>query len=77
MKTKKFGKKLVLNKKTVAHLDIGKLRAAKGGYIPLNTIETCSCETCGDLETCGGKSCLTFCITCVTGNPCIACVFEP
>ena len=73
MKTKKFAKKLALNKKTVAHLDAGMLRTAKGGNLTLATDITCSCETCEGMETCGGKSCLTFCITCVTDNPYVAC----
>ena len=75
MKTKKLGKKLVLNKKTIAHLGSGMLSAARGGFHPpYNTIfETCSCVTCGELPTCDGKTCMTICETCVSGDPCVAC----
>ena len=47
MKTKKFDKKLILNKKTVAHLGNSQLDAVKGGIIgnyvagPLKTLFTC------------------------------------
>ena len=50
MKSKKFDKKLVLNKKTVAHLNNEEMVAANGGIIlsPMPTCvwictETCSC----------------------------------
>jgi hypothetical protein len=54
MKTKKFGKRLGLNKKTIANLSDGQLGIVKGGMPTLNTnvtvctciIQTpCTCET--------------------------------
>lgn len=64
MKTKKFDKKLALNKKTIAHLDSVKLNAARGGIGGhlITTDQTC----CG--------TCISICETCVTGYPCQACV---
>jgi hypothetical protein len=44
MKTKRFGKKLVLNKKTIAHLENVRMNAVKGGIqvcITIPVIRTC------------------------------------
>ena len=49
MKTKKFNKKLVLNKKTIAHLSDDKLIKLKGG---MNTPPSSICGT-----QCGGWAC--------------------
>jgi hypothetical protein len=44
MKTKKFGKKLVLNKDTIANFSNEQLGNVKGGIPPLNTHDSvCSC----------------------------------
>ena len=44
MKTKKFEKKLLLNKKTISNLSNGQLSDVKGGVLTLNTYVTvCSC----------------------------------
>ncbi|UCH98352.1 MAG: class I lanthipeptide [Candidatus Aminicenantes bacterium] len=37
MKMKRFDKKLLLNKKTIAHLDNGEMEVVYGGYIPPKT----------------------------------------
>jgi hypothetical protein len=61
MKTKKFGKRLGLNKKTIANLSNGQLGNVKGGIDTLNTdvtvctciIQTpCTCETMYPRKTC-------------------------
>jgi len=61
MKTKKFGKRLGLNKKTIANLSDGQLGIVKGGMPTLNTnvtvctciIQTpCTCETMYPKNTC-------------------------
>jgi len=57
MKTKKFEKKLVLNKKTIAHLANGELNAAKGGDPGLETLQLITCR----------RTCI------ITGYPCIVC----
>ena len=54
MRTKKFSKKLMLNKKTVAHLDNNEMNAAHGGIHP-SLIGTC--------PTYGKASCPTICYT--------------
>ena len=66
MKTKHFVKKLVLNKKTIAHLDNGEMKAIEGGEhdppcksVPLLTCVSAfgwSCPTCPQ-----------------TGDPCLIC----
>ena len=71
MKTKTFDKKLVLNKKTIAHLGRGELHAVNGGgpTDPNTGFLTCfSCETCAGMPTCV-KTCP------ITGYPCIACAY--
>jgi hypothetical protein len=57
MKTKKFGKRLGLNKKTIANLSDGQMGIVKGGILTLNTNETvCTCIqtrcTCGSINPC-------------------------
>lgn len=53
MKTKPFDKKLVLNKKTVAHLNNSEMKAVEGGDMPLCV--TIGADTCISYEgwTCG------------------------
>jgi len=65
MKTKRFDKKLVLNKKTIAHLGRGELNAVEGGIECLMTISYCPTY----------RTCPTDCKTCLqTGVPvCLAC----
>ena len=72
MKTKKFEKKLALNKKTVANLNNVQLSNVKGGgVIPSDPGFAClpTFETCG---TCAATcdTCFTECVTCVT---CVSC----
>ena len=73
MKTKKFNKKLVLNKSTVAHLDGGRMSEIKGGSAFCTMVRTeCGCATTGDEIcnfTCGGcttimQPCLNTCKEC-------------
>jgi hypothetical protein len=75
MKTKHFDKKLVLKKKTIAHLDNGEKKAVAGGGPPL-------CVTIGAVTCISfmGWTCTlpTDCKTCPqTGDPvCLVCA-EP
>jgi len=79
MKTKHFDKKLVLNKKTIAHLGYGDMKAVEGGGPP--TCVTIGADTCISFEgwTCTGcptyNTCPTDCKTCPqTGYPvCLLC----
>lgn len=48
MKTKRFDKKLVLNKKTIAHLDIREMNAVQGQGA---TLILCTPVTCGEPHT--------------------------
>jgi len=41
---KKFGKKLELNKQTIAYLRTLELRNARGGYLALGSIDGTSCD---------------------------------
>jgi len=60
MKTKNFVKKLVLNKKTIAHLEKDELTDVKGGTTPNSLAAGCttlavpcgSCLTCVNTCTC-------------------------
>ena len=60
MKTKKFNRKLDLNKRTIANLDNRQMNAIAGGTIPTywticgQTCETPGCETLQTLCDCGG-----------------------
>ena len=62
MKTKKIRKNLTLNKKTIAHLENGKMDAVQGG--DGCTRVGLSCAYCPDTNgyTCEGETCV-FCIT--------------
>ncbi len=76
MKTRKFIKKLHLNKKTVADLNNGEMKGAYGGKEcsarPCFETESCTQETnCGTCPiTCGtcGETCVSFCT--IVGNCC-------
>jgi len=46
MKTKRFDKKLVLNKKTIVHLDNGEMKALEAG---INHCKTITTPTCGPI----------------------------
>jgi hypothetical protein len=77
VKTKRFDKKLVLNKKTIAHLGYVEMKAVEGkGQYPCVTI---GADTCISFLgwTCTG--CPTYCETCPqTGVPvCPECAIEP
>jgi len=57
MKPKKFNKKLVLRKKTIADLSNGRLDNVKGGFTPSPchiSDDTCliTCRTCNTCDTC-------------------------
>ncbi len=58
MKTKKFSKKLALNKKTIADLNNGQLGRIKGG----RTFTTCAPELCTEGE-CQTPACTETCDT--------------
>jgi hypothetical protein len=75
MKIKKTGKKLTLNKNTVAHLDNGELNAIQGGdgftkvglsclYCPITT-DAYTCVTC--------RTGLSICDACLETEPISAC----
>jgi natural product precursor len=60
MKTKRFSRKLTLNKHTVSHLRVSDLKGLKGGaFTRVSCYYTCepcdtewqTCHTCPDLET--------------------------
>lgn len=74
MKTKKFHKKLALNKRTIVHLGNEDLKKIGGGDWPCATGEIPSCITFNGYtcRTCAGYS---NCKTCLlTGVPiCLAC----
>jgi len=75
MKPRKL-KKLTLNKTTVAHLNTGSLRAAKGGIENTWPGSTCKCtppRICGDTGDCSAD-CTVSVVGCEThdgGNTCI------
>lgn len=57
MRTKKFEKRLSLNKQTVANLNVGEMKKSKGGatepaLCTTLPIEVCSLDTCKPLQ-CG------------------------
>jgi len=62
MNEKRFDKKLVLNKKTIAHLEESKLNAAKGG-VTGTCLSYCKCYETENTCTCP-----------LTGVPCEVCV---
>jgi hypothetical protein len=63
MKTKKFDKKLVLNKKTIAHLNKGEMNAVEGGYVNCITggLDTCVPLTATCTSICETTSCNICC----------------
>jgi len=72
MKTKKFGEKLALNKKTIANLgnvQLGKVRGGVSGYAtgccPTEVTNLdctlLTCETCPTCVTCAGLTCRITC----------------
>jgi len=70
-KQKKFGRKLQLNKETIARLDQRKVKAGGLNTVCADTIETeacgvtiCNYQTCETCETC------QTCQTCETCPPC-------
>ena len=62
MKQKKIGKKLNLNKKTIAALDNRQINAAHGGTGPVIIVGGMTCGTCA--QTC---TCRQPCPICATG----------
>ncbi|MCP5048391.1 MAG: hypothetical protein GY940_14575 [bacterium] len=64
MKTKTFGKKLILNKATVSHLNESDLNKAKGGVTT-----TCSydpgCSLACATPSCTWDGCTTTCFMCI------------
>jgi len=66
MRTKKFNKKLNLNKKTIADLDPKKMNGIKGGA-PSAFPSGCCSEyvTCGDTCGCPPPSVTTGCAVCL------------
>jgi len=79
MKSKTFGKKLVLNKNTVADLSIGTMKKAHGGGEDPsgNPLTACTCEYTGLCCPSGGctqpQVCPTVC-TCGSGDPLCHCL---
>jgi len=78
MKTKKFPKKLSLNKKTVASLDFSQMNGLIGGAtIRCGTFTAYTqCEVTQCVETCPGcptNSCPPQTATCVSCNTCYPC----
>jgi hypothetical protein len=72
MKTKKFRNKLTLNKKTIAHLDMDKMKNAYGGVketitCPITNTDCTCVNTCPN--TCG-DTCWTWCAVCPTECTC-------
>ena len=66
MKTKQFNKKLALNKRTVANLNIRSMQKLRGGA---DTDETCTVElTCYTCVTCKPLICDPSLVC--TGSPC-------
>lgn len=68
MKSKTFNKKLVLNKKTVSHLNRGELKAVDGGD---EICDTDQAPTCISFQ---GWTCET-CPTYMVGGICYACKY--
>ncbi len=77
MKTKKLSKKLVLNKKTIADLNIKKMNDVLGGVPATKNGNTCVGDTCvGD--TCVGATCpwtcpYQICFPYKTETTCVQC----
>lgn len=77
MKSKKFNKKLSLNKNTVSNLNVRKMALVKGGDMPpLTAVTNCdmTCltrclQTCYDF-TCAADCTDSACVTVCGSNPC-------
>jgi hypothetical protein len=66
MKSEKFQKKLVLNKKTVADLSLNMMDQAKGGRPPTEfsaCLYTCTTQPCWGWETYEFRTCAATCET--------------
>jgi hypothetical protein len=74
MKTKKFSRKLMLNKKTVANLNGNLMGRVRGGYQNTQTDSCCLVHTdCPDCtQTCNCPTDVT-CATCATCQTCRGC----
>jgi hypothetical protein len=57
MKTKKFKKRLQINKTTVANLDVSEQKAARGGATLTNCSDPTNCDTYHDCDTTVGDFC--------------------
>jgi hypothetical protein len=69
MKTRKFEKKLALNKNTVANLNTGDMRWIRGGKVELASGE--SCPVCALTPRCETWDCpITSTVTYYTCQPC-------
>jgi natural product precursor len=61
MKTKKFNKKLALNKQTISNINNDEMNVLRGG----DSIDTlCPVKTCPPTRTCQ-----TWCTICITNEP--------
>lgn len=64
MKTKKLGKKLVLNKKTISHLNPNEASVVRGGQLTTTEYETClTCLSCEPNCYTQLSYCFTQCVT--------------
>jgi hypothetical protein len=75
MKTKKYAKKLALNKKTIANINTMQLGIVKGGGLPpapTNSPTNCEHLPCPLSD---GGTCLVTCETCITCNTCTCYTF--
>lgn len=52
MKLKAFSKKLILNKRTIAHLDIKKMKGLYGGEPPYTPIPNCCTFGSSEVRCC-------------------------
>jgi natural product precursor len=52
MKQKKIGKKLSLNKKTIADLNLKEMKDVYGGFNNSMRITACTCKTCSAPGAC-------------------------
>jgi hypothetical protein len=70
MKTKKFARKLSLNKTTISHLESPEQKALRAGYLPTNLEATCYtwCAACYTRQSCNG-TCYYTCY-CTPTNTC-------
>lgn len=71
MKTKKFNRKLDLNKKTIANLNVKEMNNAAGGVSGTAACFTFIVDTCG-LDSCGpgDSNCLSYKgLVCICEDP--------